>query len=389
MGSLLLLLVITVVVITSVIDPNRYKSRIAAIVADRVGRPLVIDGNLEITWFPWLGVRMGSTHLANRPGDSQPPLIEWRSVALAARVWPLLKGELVVDRIRLQGLQLRLRRDARGQGNWEDLKLGASSPSRGGSAATGEPPQIAGVEIRDGALSYVEEDGTGLQINLSSLALEMGEWRAGQPLPVHTRFLLNSGLLPPAGIWIEADAPALKVESGAVLNLAAPKLALRIADAELKGDLTYTQGTDAAVSAHGSLAAQVPSLRKWMAQLGLNQTLPHDPSTLGQLELTAGWNYARSMLAIRPIALTLDGISLRGWVERDPLPAPGWRFELHGDRIDLGRYVNVDSTKKKAFELGMLKAINANGSIHFDQAELADTHLSDVRLRVETPEGKQ
>jgi hypothetical protein len=121
----------------------------------------------------------------------------------------------------------------------------------------------------------------------------------------------------------------------------------------------------------------------------LNQTLPHDPSTLGQLELTAGWNYARSMLAIRPIALTLDGISLRGWVERDPLPAPGWRFELHGDRIDLGRYVNVDSTKKKAFELGMLKAINANGSIHFDQAELADTHLSDVRLRVETPEGKQ
>jgi hypothetical protein len=66
-----------------------------------------------------------------------------------------------------------------------------------------------------------------------------------------------------------------------------------------------------------------------------------------------------------------------------------WAFELHCDRIDLGRYVNVDSTNKKPFELDTLRAINANGSLIFDQVVLADTHMADVRLRFQTPDGKQ
>ena len=58
-GGTLLLLVAAVFVITSVIDPNRYRGKIEGIVADLAGRPFFIEGNLDITWYPWLGVRMG------------------------------------------------------------------------------------------------------------------------------------------------------------------------------------------------------------------------------------------------------------------------------------------------------------------------------------------
>jgi AsmA protein len=431
LGSLLLLLVATAFVLTSVIDPNRYRGKIEGIVGDLSGRPFVIEGNLEISWFPWLGVRMGRAHLDNRhdvPGDrpeppgnragpagNRPdvpglPIVEWESVALAAKVWPLLQGQVVVDRIRLQGPHIHLHRDAQGHGNWEDwgparpgrsVPGEASAPGKaslpGEAGAPRKPsspagqrstPQIAGIEIRDGTLDYVDEV-SGLQANLSGLELDIGEWLTGQPLPVHTRFLVHTAALPPSGVWVQVDAAELAVRQ-APLNLAAPKLSVKVADAQIDGNLTYEQTADAGVRAHGSVAAHAPSLRKLANDLGLNQTMPHDPTTLGPFELTTDWSYVDGLIAAKPLVVKLDGVNFTGWLERTAAPPAMWGFELHGDRIDLGRYVNVDSTNKKPFELPVaaLRAINANGSLIFDQVVLADTHMADVRLRLQTPEGK-
>jgi AsmA protein len=377
-GSLLLLLVATAFVLTSVIDPNRYRGKIEGIVGDLSGRPFVIEGNLEITWFPWLGVRMGAAHLNNRPDVPGLPIVEWRSVALAAKVWPLLQGQVVIDRIRLQGPHIHLHRDAQAHGNWEDW----------GPARRGRSPQIAGIEIRDGTLDYVDEM-SGLQANLSGLELDIGEWLTGQPLPVHTRFLVHAAALPPSGVWVQVDAAELAVRQKP-LTLAAPKVSVKVADAQIDGNLTYEQTVDAGVSAHGSVAAHVPSLRKLANDLGLNQTMPHDPTTLGPFELTTDWSYVDGLIAAKSLVVRLDGVNFTGWLERTAAPPAMWGFELHGDRIDLGRYVNVDSTNKKPFELPVaaLRTINANGSLIFDQVVLADTHMADVRLRLQTPEGK-
>jgi AsmA protein len=369
-GGIVVLLATAAFVMTSVIDPNRYRGKVEAIVGDLAGRPLVIEGNLEITWFPWLGVRMGAAHLGNRPGVVELPITEWKSVAVAAKVMPLLRGQVVIDRIRLQSPHVRLRRDAQGRGNWEDL--GPRTPSS--PARRGTPPQIAGI---------------GLHVTLSSLELDMGEWQVGRALPVHTRFLVHSDPLPPSGVWIQADAPELTVRL-TPLNIEVPKLSLQIGDAQIKGALACeTQA--GGVFTHGSLALHVPSVRKWAHDFALDQTLPHDPTTLGPLELTGNWNYVAGGFALKPLALTLDGVTFDGWVEHSAVPKSAWRFELHGDHIDLGRYVNVDSKRKKPFELPVetLRAINVNGSLVFDRADIAATHLTDVRLKLQTPEATQ
>jgi uncharacterized protein involved in outer membrane biogenesis len=452
-GSLLLLLVATAFVMTSVIDPNRYRGKVEGIVGDLTGRPFVIEGNLEITWFPWLGVRTGRAHLNNRldvpdghtepsgdrarlsggqpesagnrpglsdgqreppghrpdvPGDrtglsgnrpdvSGLPIVEWESVAVAAKVWPLLHGQFVVDRIRLQGPHVRLRRDAQGRGNWEDWgPARPSGPIPGDASATGKPsspagqqslPQIAGIEIRDGTLDYVDEV-SGLWANLAGVELDVGEWLTGTPLPVHARFQIHTESLPPNGVWVQVDAAEVAIRQ-APLTIAAPKLSVKVSDAQLDGGFTFEQTTEAHVRAHGSVAAHAPSLRKLANDLALNQTLPHDPTTLGPFELTSDWSYGDGLFAAKPLAVKLDGVNFTGWLERTAAPAAMWGFELHGDRIDLGRYVNVDSANKKPFELPVaaLRAVNANGSLIFDQVVLADTHMADVRLRLQTPEG--
>ena len=75
-------------------------------------------------------------------------------------------------------------------------------------------------------------------------------------------------------------------------------------------------------------------------------------------------------------ATIVDFVGLDGWMQRT-------------FRLPIGRYVNVDSKNKKPFELPVeaLRAINANGSVIFDQLVLADTHMTDVRLKLQTPEG--
>lgn len=404
LGGLVLVLVATAFVLTCVVDPNRYRGKIEGIVGDLAGRPFVIEGNLEVTWYPWLGLRTGAAHLDNLPAAGGTPLVEWQSIVVAAQVLPLLRGEIVADRIRVQGPRFHLRRDARGHGNWEDLgprKAAGSGPGAlDGSAASvnsatstagakGKPLRVAGIEVRDGMLDYVD-DRSGLRVNLSGLELDVGGWMTGQPVPVHTRFLVQTKALPPDGVWVQLDAGGVAIRAEP-LAVAESKLSVRVADARMDGDLTYEQTADGHVRALGALALHAPSLRKLANDLALNQTMPHDPTTLGPIELTTRWSYSDGAIAAKPLAVKLDGIVFNGWVERTAAPAAMWGFELHGDRIDLGRYVNVDSTNKKPFELPVdaLRAINANGSVIFDQVVLADTHLANVRLKFQTPEGKQ
>ncbi len=376
-GSLLLLFAAGIFVLTSLIDPNRYRTRVEKIVADLAGRPLVIQGDLAITWFPWLGVRMGHAYLEDRPGTPQAPLAEWESVAVAAQVIPLLKGQIIVDRIRLQSPHIRLRRDSHGHGNWEDL---GPKKSSGGASQ----PEIAGLEVRDGTVDYLDE-ASGQQISLSGLQLDIGRWQAGRPIDVSTRFIAHGWDLPPAGVPVELNVPQLALRT-APLNAGSPKITLRVADAKIDGDFEFDRTGDAHSNARGSADIHVPSVRKLAAVLALNQTMPHDPTTLGPLELSTRWSYTDGALSAKPISLKLDGVNFTGWVDRTAPPAAAWRFELHGDRIDLGRYVNVDSTSTRPFELPVegLRAFSANGSVVFDQAIIADTRMSDVRLEFQT-----
>jgi len=421
LGGIVLLVVATAFVLTSVVDPNRYRGKVEAIVADLTGKPFVIEGDLAITWYPWLGIRTGAAHL-----DS-PAIVEWQSINVAAKLWPLLHGEVVADRIRLQSPHIHLRRDAQGHGNWESLGGGTRTAAAGGTGSpadghapgeSGTPPnadgrgtapsaqgplasgnnpttarpakprrpvQIAGIEIRDGTVDYVDE-ASGQQATLANVDLDIGEWRADHPLPVHTRFLAHAQSLPPNGVWVQLDAPELAIRP-TPLSVSAPKLTVKVANAQAVGDFAYEQAPH--IRAHGTVTLHSPSLRELAAALALNQTLPHDPTTLGPLELTTTWTYDNGSIAAKPLALKLDEVSFNGWLQRTAPPKPMWGFELHGDRIDLSRYVNVDSKNKKPFELPVeaLRAINANGSVIFDQLVLADTHMTDVRLKLQTPEG--
>ena len=67
------LLVIVAVSFVLLFDPNNFREEIATEVQRETGRELVIEGDIDLTFFPWFAIQVGKTTLGNAPGFGDDP----------------------------------------------------------------------------------------------------------------------------------------------------------------------------------------------------------------------------------------------------------------------------------------------------------------------------
>ena len=107
-GALLVLIVVAVVVLPMIVDPNDFKPQIASAVESGTGRTLTMKGDLELSVFPWLGVGIGDSALSNAKGFSSQPFAQVETVQVRVKLLPLLSMKLVMDTVVLKGLKVSL-----------------------------------------------------------------------------------------------------------------------------------------------------------------------------------------------------------------------------------------------------------------------------------------
>lgn len=395
-----LLAVAAVLIATLVVNPDRYRGAIERAVRRETGRPFVLAGHLQLTWFPWLGLRMGPGQLGNPPGTAGPDLLDWRSADVRVRLLPLLlHRQLEVGRIRIGGADIHLRRGLHGRGNWEELIARLRSGTGPGAARTASRPApattLGGVDLADSALDYVDAR-TGEHVRLTGWQLRIGPYRAGAPLSVSTSFVLHAGnsaagasagrrplRLPPAGVRVSLDVPRLQVQA-TPLQVAAPRWSLQVADAKLQGALHASRNASGQLTASGSLAAAVSSLRELAQTLGVSIPAVEDPAALAALSLSGSWSYRHGALDVRPLTARLDSTTLTGWVARSGGAKPMWTFALEANQVDFGRYLTRSKSRKPPqLPVSALRALRAEGTIEVGRAQIAGTTLRDLRLQVQ------
>lgn len=206
-AGLVALLLAGVLVVTQWVDPDVFKPRIVAALRDATGRPVELPGELELAWYPWLALRTGAGSLGNPPGIAGAPLARWREARLGARLLPLLRGEFELDRLRFDGLEVELRRDAAGRDNWSGLLDAA------GGGGDSRPLRLAGLDLRDARLAF-SDARDGSELALERLQLTSGAYVAGQGAPVdlEARFDLR----------VARDAPPLLAQARLATRLAPP-----------------------------------------------------------------------------------------------------------------------------------------------------------------------
>ena len=144
-GGCVLLLAACSLAVWLLINPNDYEPKIAAAVLQATGRELRLTGGIKLSVFPWMALELGPASLGNPPGFDTEPFVTFSHAAMRVKLWPLLRERLEISRIEIDGLDLRLQKNAEGKGNWQDA--GPSLAPRGSAGVAEHPGDRAIVGI--------------------------------------------------------------------------------------------------------------------------------------------------------------------------------------------------------------------------------------------------
>ncbi len=285
-GGLLALLVLAAVVLAFTLDPNDYRDRIETLVEERTGRELAIEGEIGLSYFPWLGAEVGRARLGNAQGFGPDPFARIEAIDVRVRVLPLLWGEVAVGSTVLRGLEVRLARDEQGRTNWEDLVPEAEpgAPSEPTPEPKGPPAgpmaglTLGGLEVRDALLVWSDRQA-GQEATISDLQLTVGALRPGASFPVDGEFQVRAGPPETSG-EVRLEGRAGLSEDGQTLSLEGLTLSTDLAGPGLPGGQLQGQLTATGAYHLGPGRAMIDSAR--LATAGTELTVTGEATELNR-----------------------------------------------------------------------------------------------------------
>jgi uncharacterized protein involved in outer membrane biogenesis len=174
---LVVVALIAVAVAVATLDPNDHKDWIAAKAKENTGRTVRLDGDIGISWYPWLGLELNNVTVANAAGFGDEPFLRFDHFKARVKLVPLLRNQYEVDTVRLHGAIVNLERNASGAGNWEDLM----KPRARKRALPLTGIVLGGVDIQDANIT-LSDAASGAQHRISGLDFSTGELIYGEPI---------------------------------------------------------------------------------------------------------------------------------------------------------------------------------------------------------------
>ena len=113
------LLIVLVGYVAATFNPNDYKDIIVKLVQEKKQRTLDLEGDIKLTLWPKLGADLGKVKLSEHNSSKEFASIDSAKVSLA--LLPLLRKELVVDTIYIDGVNVTIIRHKDGTTNFDDL----------------------------------------------------------------------------------------------------------------------------------------------------------------------------------------------------------------------------------------------------------------------------
>jgi AsmA protein len=236
LGGVLILVLALFAYVAATFNPNDYKPQIIKAVKEAKQRDLVLAGDIKLSFFPKLGADLGKVSLSEHKGDKEFAALDSAKVSLA--LMPLLKKELVVDRIVIDGVRANLVRYKDGKTNFDDL---LSKDEKKSEAIKFD---IEGVSISNVTVA-LDDQQAGRKVQLSRLRIESG--RLAEKTSSDIKLSGD----------VQVDKPrtqvSLQLASGVYFDLAGQQVALKNLDARIQGDAAGISGLD--LEAKGSVEA--------------------------------------------------------------------------------------------------------------------------------------
>ena len=337
-AGLLSLLIILAVVLTLVFDPNEYKGEIVQAVKEKTGRELRIDGKIGWSFFPWVGIEVGRLELSNAAGFGAEPFARIDAAGAKVKLLPLLRKQVIIDTVLLDGLKLNLARNAAGKTNWDDLTAPTKVEKAPEKTIPGKEPGIGGiginkVDIRKADVTW-KDQASGASYAVHNLDLKTGKIIGSKPVNVQLSFDLESGQ-PPVRTRVNLKTQmSLAIEEQ---KLEVASLTLSVGDLTLLANFKGNRVFDAPAF-NGTLEISPFSPRALMDKLG-SKVETTDKNALNKLSLKTRFSATTNSAELKDLAITLDESRLTGSLAIKNFAKPAFQFDLALDQIDLDRYL--------------------------------------------------
>ena len=244
LGGLIAVLIFLVTIISATFNPNDYKPMIIKLVKEKKERTLMLEGDIKLAFWPKIGANLGKLSVSEHKSDKEFASIQGAQVALA--LLPLLKKELVVDTVYIDGAKANIVKYNDGTTNFDDLL------SKDDEESQEIKFDIDGVKVSNSALTYSDE-GTGAQYALSKFNLTTGHLALAEPIDLAADFSINANK--------PAVAANVKVKGSFLADPENKHFAAKNLDAAINGDLLG--GKDVSISASGDIDAK-PETREFL-----------------------------------------------------------------------------------------------------------------------------
>ena len=381
-AALVVLLAATVFVVTQVIDPNDFKPQIREQAMAQANLDLEIPGDLAWQFWPSLGVSLGRTEA--RIAGEEELFAGINSASVGVAVWPLLFGQVEMDGVTLDGLEVNLVETADGA-NWE--KIGpqdgaeeetapAEEEQPGESGGMDIPLTIPSVAITDGKIRYRNTtDGTDIRVehfnfNAQDVSLEepfpmqmslryqdQSDMRVDLNLDTtlaadldNNHFVLDPMTLDADIAGMTTNPVSVHLEQKLDVNLDEDRaqvtdLLLEAAGTRTTGNATVT-GLTGEMKVAGQIDTEPFDANAALEAIGEEPIETSDDSALSKVALSATLDGPANSVMVNPLKVTLDSSTLSGKAGLENLETGKIVFDLNLDKITLDGYLPPQSDEE-------------------------------------------
>jgi AsmA protein len=283
-----------------------------------------IQGPVQLTIFPHLGLRAREVTLANVPGGKARVMLAVGDIDLSLQLVPLLTGRIALDKISLNKPVIALEVDPDGNPNWQFGKKTAKSEKKG-TLTLPSGTEFHGITVTDGTVTY-ENAKTGTKRAVEHVNLAVDITTVDAPVTLHGDLILAD-----KKIGFEGRLATLKTFLGSGLTDFGLAVDSELMKADFHGQMLPDGTTD------GRFQLSSPSLRDLSGWLG--QKLP--AGGLGAISLKSRIINKEKTTRFATLKASLDGQNLNGDLTVDAAKTiPVLTGSLNFDRLNLTPYLS-------------------------------------------------
>jgi len=398
-GGMVLLVCGVLLLVPLFVDMEQYKPEIENWFSDKTGRPCAVNGELNLSLFPWVGLSFENLSIGNPAGFEESEFISIKVFDASVKLFPLLFKDIQVKHVIARSPRLVLITQKDGRVNWKgpseesktDLRVKTMPGEQTGKGISLKSLEVGEFSVSDGSVIIIDHRKESRR-EFSDITVQLNDISLHHPIHMYIAVKIDNmpvsleGNIGPLGEEIgRGDIPVdLSLNAHNQLNVGLTGKVSDLAD-KFRFNL--------------ALQTEVFSPKKLISALNKGFTVSTaDSNALTKMSVKTVLEGGPDAIFLTNGNIILDDSSLQFIVKVKAFHKPDLFFDMQLDQIDLDRYLpskttgEVPSTKSPASPVEKMdytpfRSLVLNGNIRVEKLKINNAKIQNLALKVSGNKG--